>query len=363
MPRRNLIPSHHTGRVWRAGLIALVIATTSIFAAVPGQATGSVGKLECTEHVLHVRIADPGPADYSLWGQLCSRRGTSPKTVQVLVPGGTYNHVYWDLPYRNGSYSYVRAATAAGYATFNFDRIGTGKSEHPPFDTLYLAGEATALHDVISALRSGAVGGHKFKQVIVAGHSYGGFVVVTEAARYRDVDGVISVGSLHGMTDVVRDGIGIVNHDANLDPKFAGLGYDGYLTTVPGVRGRLYHDPRTSNAAIVALDEQFKDLHSANLLPESFAYLFPPTPADAISRQLTAPVLALIGGADFGFCGAGGLDCTSAETVREQEAPYWPSRGTTFAVIPATGHSLHESTTEPITAAVMLAWSYTTARP
>lgn len=66
----------------------------------------------------------------------------------------------------------------------------------------------------------------------------------------------------------------MVNHDANLDPKFAGLGYDGYLTTVSGVRGRLYH-----------------------------------------------------------------------------------------GVIPATGHSLHESTTAPITTAAMLAWSYTTARP
>lgn len=343
-------------------LITMAIAMTLAIGAVPGQASGDAGRIQCTEHVVTVRIADPGPADYSLWGQLCSRRGTSPRTVQVLVPGGTYNHVYWDFPYRKGIYSYVRAATSAGYATFAIDRIGTGRSDHPPAGDLYLAGEATALHDVISALRSGAVGGHRFRHVITAGHSYGGFVVVTEAARYRDVDGVMSVGSLHGMTDVVRDGIGVVNHDANVDPAFAGRGYDGYLTTVPGVRGRLYHDPRTSNAEIDALDEQFKDVHSANLLPESFAYLFPPTPADAISRRVTAPVLAVIGGADFGFCGTGGLDCTSAETVRAQETPYWPRR-TTFAVIPATGHSLHESTTAPITTAVMVAWAYTTARP
>jgi phenylpyruvate tautomerase PptA (4-oxalocrotonate tautomerase family) len=35
----------------------------------------------------------------------------------VLIPGATYNILYWDFPYGNGSY--VGAATAAGYATFD----------------------------------------------------------------------------------------------------------------------------------------------------------------------------------------------------------------------------------------------------
>lgn len=35
--------------------------------------------------------------------------------MQLLVHGSTYNHLYWDFPYQNTYYSYVRAATRAGY--------------------------------------------------------------------------------------------------------------------------------------------------------------------------------------------------------------------------------------------------------
>lgn len=38
--------------------------------------------------------------------------------MQLLVHGATYNHLYWDFPHGPGYYSYVDAATAAGYATF-----------------------------------------------------------------------------------------------------------------------------------------------------------------------------------------------------------------------------------------------------
>jgi hypothetical protein len=39
-----------------------------------------------------------------------------PATVQLLVHGASYDHLYWNFPYGGGYYSYVDAATAAGYA-------------------------------------------------------------------------------------------------------------------------------------------------------------------------------------------------------------------------------------------------------
>jgi hypothetical protein len=47
--------------------------------------------------------------------------------VQILSPGGWYSHTYFDWPLDPARYSYMRAAAAAGYATFNIDRIGIGQ--------------------------------------------------------------------------------------------------------------------------------------------------------------------------------------------------------------------------------------------
>ena len=40
---------------------------------------------------------------------------------------------YWDFVPDNSTedYSYVHAASDAGYVTFRYDRLGTGLSEHP----------------------------------------------------------------------------------------------------------------------------------------------------------------------------------------------------------------------------------------
>lgn len=47
-------------------------------------------------------------------------------TLQVLVPGATYNTEYWDTEFQPDMYSYrdVRFAAAQGYATLNMARLG-----------------------------------------------------------------------------------------------------------------------------------------------------------------------------------------------------------------------------------------------
>jgi pimeloyl-ACP methyl ester carboxylesterase len=357
-------PTRHLRRYVLRVCAAVVLATSLFGVAAPAQA--KTDSFHCSTHNLSVRLADPGPANYTLWGQLCFVGATTPHTVQLLVPGATYTHLYWDFPYASPYYSYVRAATAAHYATFNVDRISTGNSSRPPSADVTMASEAVALHDAISALRSGAVGGTPFQKVLWVGHSYGSMLGQVEIARYHDVDGYLDTGMLHSFTDAFAATVPTVVWPAGSDPKFAGLGLDpGYFTTIPGTRGQIWYDAQTSDPNVIAQDEATKDVLSINALTEIPALLLPPSPADAVSRQIDVPVLVVVGGRDFIFCGSpGGADCSSANSVRAYESPYYaPGANVQFAVIPNTGHDLALSITTPATSAIMLAWAYTVALP
>lgn len=157
----------------------------------------------------------------------------------------------------------VDAATAAGYATFDIDRIGDGNSSHPPSADIDLSAGAVTLHDAVTALRSGAVDGHAFQHVIMVGHSLGSIEAWIEDARYHDVDAVIITGALHAATPNLPALEGDFYPAAD-DPKFAGSGLDpGYLTTRPGTREALFYDPATTNPAVLALDEADKDTTTA----------------------------------------------------------------------------------------------------
>src|SRR5260370_13913893 len=216
--------------------IVVTAAALGVFAtsAADGGHASGLPTLTCSARTLQVRIADPGPADQSLWGQLCYLGRQEPGTVQLLVHGATYNHLYWDFPYGGGYYSYVGAATAAGYATFDVDRIGDGNSSHPPSAGLDLNAGAVALHDAVTALRSGAVDGHAFPQVIMVGHSIGSMEAWLPGAPDHHADAVIATGVLHEYSPNIG-ALESILYPAAGDPKFAGSGLDtGYLTTQPG---------------------------------------------------------------------------------------------------------------------------------
>ncbi len=280
----------------------MTVVALSAFLILPvatAQASGRLS-LNCSAYTLPVRIADPGPADQSMWGLLCYRGNHEPGTVQVLVPGATYNHLYWDFPYGDGYYSYVDAATAAGYAAFDVDRVGDGSSSHPPSAELDLNAGAVALHDAVTALRSGAVGGHAFAHVIMVGHSIGSFEALLEIARYHDVKAVIVTGALHALSPDIGALEGAL-YPAVYDPKFAG--------SVPVL-------------AVVGEDDG----------------LF--------------------------CTGVAVYSCASVTSVPSFESQYYlPAAHLKVAVIPDTGHDLALSTTAPVTDAVMIGWSLSVAGP
>lgn len=348
----------------RLAVGTVVLAAAAVLPTASAHADG-LPEPTCAAYTLPVAITDPGPADQTMWGQLCYRGSREPATVQLLVHGATYNHLYWDFPYGDGYYSYVDAATAAGYATFDVDRIGDGNSSHPPSTDVTLTAGAVALHDAVTALRTGTVGGHPFHHVIMVGHSLGSVEAWIEAARYHDVHAVIITGALHQLNPNLAALAQADVYSAVDDPKFADSGLDpGYLTTRPGTREALFYDPATANPAVVALDEAGKDTDTVGELDGLFSLESEPV-SEQPSSQVNVPVLVVVGADDNIFCtGVTAYNCASAASVQSYESQYYPAAAhLRVVVIRDTGHDLALSTTAPLTDAVMIGWSLLVIAP
>jgi alpha-beta hydrolase superfamily lysophospholipase len=352
-------------RFTKRAVVSASLTALCALASAPGAAQAATPPaLNCSAHALPVAIADPGPSDETMWGQLCYRGPQEPRTVQVLIPGATYDHLYWNFRYGDGYYSYVDAATAAGYATFDVDPIGQGSSSHPPSADVTLTAEAVALHDAIAALRSGTLDGHRFSHVITVSHSIGSVDAWLEAAAYQDVDAVIITGALHTLSPDISMLEGDL-YPAVLDPRFASSGPDtGYLTTVPGTRGPIFYDPRTTNQNVVTADEANKDTVTVPVLAGATSLLALPA-AQQPSDQVSVPVLVAVGADDNLFCtGITAYNCGSPASVQAFESRYYsPDAHLKVVTIPGTGHDLALSTTAPITDAVMIGWSFSVVAP
>ncbi len=69
------------------------------------------------------------------------------------------------------------------------------------------------------------------------------------------------------------------------DPKFAGSGLDsGYLTTVPGSRGKLFYHLPDGGPAVIAPDEARKDVFSATELTTAL-----PVVTDTATQAIDVP--------------------------------------------------------------------------
>ncbi|MGH3753876.1 MAG: alpha/beta hydrolase [Pseudonocardiaceae bacterium] len=320
-------------------LLACFGLVASGLAAPPAAAASPV---RCVEIDLPVSVPTPRA---TVHGQLCTPAGSAPTTAQLLISGGTYNSVYWDFPYQPEHYSYQRDMASHGYATFAVDQLGTGQSTKPPSAVLLSSVEAAAIHQVVGHLRAGRVSGVRFDRVILVGHSLGSGVATLEAATYHDVDGVILTGATHQQPPVNLAKIFTMGvHPVTLDPRLSKNGSDsGYITTKPGQREALSYSTRNADPQVIATDEATKDQASLAAIATGEALgLLGPT-----SRGIDVPVLVAVGEKDIVFCGFLGRDCSSVETLRKGEAPYFgPAAKLSTYVLPEAGHAiaLHKNT-------------------
>jgi pimeloyl-ACP methyl ester carboxylesterase len=338
-------------RVTRSTLI-LSVLLSAIFACewgwLPASRAGAASAAygSCQSVRLPVALSPGQPASQVISATYCQpvTWASGPPVVDVMTPGATYNSAYWDWPVDSSLYSYVDKTLQAGRATFDYDRVGTGKSSRPPAGQVTVSNEAYVLHQIVSWLRSSA----NVSQVNLIGHSLGSVISIQEAGIYQDVSRVVVTGLLH----VPNVGVGFAQtllslmHPAALDPEFAGLGIGlGYLTTIPGYRSKDFYSS-SADPALVSYDEAHKDVVAGSDLASLATTWALPAGSNAADR-ITAPVLIVIGQQDAIFCADPPvLDCSVPAAVLESELPFYASAASVGVdIVAGAGHdiALHPS--------------------
>ncbi|GLW66946.1 alpha/beta hydrolase [Actinomadura rubrobrunea] len=259
-------------------------------------------------------------------------------TVQVLLPGLTYDRRYWTLP---EPYNYAHHLCRAGYAVLAMDRIGTGASTRPPSEQVCTDNHVHVLHQIVQALRKGEHTDVAFDRVITVGHSYGSGIAIVEAARHQDVDGVVVSGMLHATTPLYEKVRAFFHHaseDPILAPKAPPGGWpEWYMTQRPGYRARMLEHADTIDPEISAHNEQIK---ATATLGEGES--LPMTYEAAYSRAIKVPVLVVVGEHDALFGGEGaGFPPETAAVHAFEESFYAPEARLETHVLPGAGHSLN----------------------
>jgi pimeloyl-ACP methyl ester carboxylesterase len=342
--------------------LALVLAGCAAYADPAGPVASGP---QCRPERIPVRLPAGNPVTYPIAGWLCADGSPAGRTLEVLVPGLTYGASYWDFPLDPARYSYVRAATAAGYATLAIDRLGTGASGRPPAAEVTATSEALALHQVVTALRAGQIGPGAFRRIVLVGHSFGSDIALREAAAYADVSGLVITGWLTAGNPAghrrVRSSYatGIAR-----EARSGALSLPaGYVTTRPGTRGGDFYNTAYASGAVIAEDESLKQPVTSGEL----ATVAVPVPR-VMTRRIHVPVLLAAGQDDAINCDPArpGLSCASAAAVLAREsANYSPQACLQAYVLPRAGHSmnLHPDAPEWFAAATRWAATYVSTAP
>ncbi|MFL6234946.1 MAG: alpha/beta hydrolase [Thermoanaerobaculia bacterium] len=333
--------------ILRIGVFGAMLAALLL----PAGARAAAGGLRCEEVTFAVNLSPGDASVYNVFGVLCSQGSLEHKTIQITLHGATYSHLYWDFPFQTETYSYMRRATEAGYAVLNLDRIGIGQSDHPAADAVTIEANGYVVHQIVQALRGGnlvipSFGRVSAERVALVGHSLGSVISMQEAGTYGDVDGVVLTGVSHNVTPALGEILSSL-YPANLDPHFAGRSIpDGYLTSLPGLRGVFYQAP-FFDPLVVAIDDQTKET-------VTIAELNTAVPALGLSAAIHAPVLVVVGDFDAAFCTA--PSCSASGSLAS-EPSFYPADACAEAVaIPNTGHDLNLHYSAPLTYDTILNW-------
>jgi len=368
-------------------MLALFVPVGVVTSVGAHAATGAAAAPDCRPVQVPVALTEGGAQNARLVGQVCypttvvaSLRGS----VQVLVAGASYGQSYWDFPYQPDTYSYVRTATQAGFTTFSFDRIGIGQSTRPLGTQVSIPSNAFTIHQAISQLRAGSVDGVQYGKVVIVGHSLGSLISLYEAGTYHDVDGVVASGILHSINPLGVAGFVATLYPAALDPRFLLRIVDpDYLTTLPNTRGGSFYYAPNTDPAVLAADEASKETVTAAEAVGVFAMELPgvlqpvshlvcaltPTICDGvassiiygITRQITVPVLDVVGQYDALLCGTTAPNkCSDVAAVRQDESTYYTGlakRCLTVGELPNSGHNVNLERNAQDWFAVSNAWS------
>ena len=265
-----------------------------------------------------------------------------------MTHGIGFDRSYWDVPFNNYNYSYVNEAVDQyGFATFSFDRLGVGQSQHgDPVNEIQTPLEVAALAALTKDLRAGKISGvPKFEKVVHVGHSFG------SAQTY----------ALTTMFPGISDGIALTGFSQN--SSFIGLFELGgsFIKANKVATLKEYPDGYLASADETAVQTNFfgPNQFDPEILKFSFMTGQPVTVGELLTmgggagakNDFAGPVLIITGQRDIPFCG-GNCDKPpkGVANILETSKPMFPKASKFDAVVvPGAGHGLNLQYSHPFT--------------
>lgn len=237
---------------------------------------------------------------YSISAQLCypaasNNTRNSSSTVQFLTHGIGFDKSYWDVA---PGYSYIDSAASHGYATFSYDRLAVGLSEHPANASIVQAPlELAIAHSLVQQIRNGTFG-TSFNRVVGVGHSFGSAITQGLTNQFpSDLDAAVLTGFSVNQTGIPTFtsalDLSIAN---NVDPiRFANLSNE-YLVSANVVGNQFaFFRAQGFPPSNLALGESSKQTVTFGELLTLASIIAPAT-------NFTGPVDVVNGAADWPFC-------------------------------------------------------------
>lgn len=317
------------------------------------------------------QITFPGPSPdvnlttlttiFDISAEYCTpaRPGPRSSTLQILTHGIGFNRSYWDF-YLPGSpddtqYSYINSATAAGYSTLSWNRLGIEPSAIPdPYRELQSLVELAVLVSLTTLVRGGNIAQVPQPQkVLHVGHSWGSILSNALAAVAPQLsDGLVLTAYSHLVTYqnlfIADTSFHIASQ--NQPDRFPSETYSTGFLTWPDKYANQYSFllyPYFDPAALDRAEETKYPFTVGEFLTASTLPLEAPT--------FQGPVLYLAAEADLIFCAS---DCTTSfgpDSAAVQA--FNGSKSVETYIQPRVGHgiNLHKNATGAYD--VILDWS------
>jgi len=188
-----------------AGQVEVSILADTTIVSYPGPTNNyeltefltSISRRDLTAFATYVNGSSTISDTFNIFAKLCvpadEEKTHGLSSVQFLTHGGTTDYTYWDF---TPDYSYVDAAAEKGYATFSYDRLSTGNSDHPdPKQVVQAPVQVEVAHALVQKLKSSSIGNIKFTQVVGVGHSLGSALTQGVSSKYpEDFDALVLTG-------------------------------------------------------------------------------------------------------------------------------------------------------------------------
>ncbi|KAH6855403.1 Alpha/Beta hydrolase protein [Chaetomium sp. MPI-CAGE-AT-0009] len=280
---------------------------------------------------------------FTIKGTYCTPKTTpttSPKGLQVLVHGITYNKTMWaGMGFSPADYSWHTAATSRGYATLALDRLGHGANpQRPdPLSVVQPQVQIDIMHKIFAAARDAAqplngVLGRVYDKVVFVGHSYGAFLGAALGAQYpADANALVLAGysSYYDFSDVISASWASAGDH---DPARFGAGLaKGYVVMTDETQRTETFYVGGYDAAIPPVDFAYEDTLTVGEIGALAAILGP-------AKGYTGPVLAVTSVEDAFFCETPKEKCE--EHLNATAAAFPDAKSFDYFAPENTGHDL-----------------------